>query len=114
MFSKALHEFFKIAGSLLILPFHMRLLSPAISQLARMRRWSIERWLNDTPAAQFSVWQDLIAAGQYTEFGRRFRFSSIQSLEQYKKEVPLMEYEDLKPYIERMMAGEENVLWNTP
>lgn len=92
----------------------MKLLSPAISQLARMRLWSIGSWMNDPAGAQFSVWQDLIAAGQYTDFGRRFNFSSIHTLEQYKQQVPLMEYEDLKPYIERMMEGEENVLWNTP
>ncbi len=92
----------------------MRILSPAISSLARMRQWSIEQWINDTPGAQFAVWQDLLAAGQYTEYGRKLGFSSIQSLDQFKKQVPLTEYEDLKPYIERMMKGEENVLWNTP
>jgi hypothetical protein len=92
----------------------MKLLSPAISRLARLRNWSMEQWLNDPVSTQFAVWQDLIAAGQYTEFGRRFNFSQIQSLEDYKKKVPLQDYESLKPYIERMMQGEENILWNTP
>jgi hypothetical protein len=55
-----------------------------------------------------------LAAGQYTEFGRKHNFSQIQSLEDYKKNVPVQQYEHLKPYIERMMNGEENVLWNTP
>src|SRR6476619_5680766 len=92
----------------------MKLLSPAISRLARLRIWSIEQWLNDPVATQFSVWQDLIAAGQYTEFGRLFHYSEIQSIEDYKERVPIQDYESLKPYIERMMQGEENVLWNTP
>lgn len=92
----------------------MKILSPAISTLARLRLWSIEQWLNDPVATQHNVWQDLLAAGQYTEFGRKYDFSSIQSLKQYKEQVPLREYDDLKPYIERMMQGEENVLWNTP
>src|SRR5437868_6190398 len=92
----------------------MKLLSPAISRLARLRLWSIEQWTNDPSTTQFNVWQDLIAAGQYTEFGRLFNFSGLQSLEDYKKNIPVQDYESLKPYIERMMKGEENLLWNTP
>lgn len=92
----------------------MKLLSPAISQLARLRLWSIEQWVKDPVTTQFAVWQDLLAAGQYTDFGRRHSFARIQSLAEYKKQVPIQEYNDLKPYIERMMKGEQHVLWNTP
>lgn len=98
---------------LFILP-RMKLLSPAISRLARLRIWSIEQWLNDPVSTQFTVWQDLIAAGQYTDFGRLFGFSEIQSLEDFKEKIPVQDYESIKPFIERMMQGEENVLWNTP
>lgn len=92
----------------------MKLLSPAISRFARLRLWSIEGWTANPVAAQYEVWQDLLAAGQYTEFGRRHGFSQIQSLADYKKAVPVQEYNNLKPFIERMMHGEENLLWNTP
>ncbi len=92
----------------------MKLLSPAISRFARMRLWSIEQWVNDPITTQHVVWQDLLAGGQYTEFGRQYNFSQIQSLEEFKKIVPVQQYEDLKPYIERMMHGEENILWNSP
>ncbi|MGZ5189497.1 MAG: GH3 auxin-responsive promoter family protein [Flavisolibacter sp.] len=92
----------------------MKFLSSAISRLARLRLWSIVQRMNDPVSTQFGVWQDLIAAGQYTEFGRKYRFDRIQSLKQYKQKVPIHSYEDLKPYIDRMMKGDENVLWNTP
>ncbi len=92
----------------------MKLLSPAISRLARMRLWSVEQWMQNAKVAQYNVWQDLLAAGQYTEFGRKYQFSSVQSLDEYKQQVPVQEYEAFKPYIERMMQGEENLLWNTP
>ncbi|MBD0298588.1 MAG: GH3 auxin-responsive promoter family protein, partial [Flavisolibacter sp.] len=92
----------------------MKLLSPTISRLARLRLWSVEQWINDPVTAQHILWQDLLAAGQYTEFGRTWHFSQIQSLQQYKQQIPIQEYDDLKAYIERMMQGEENVLWNTP
>lgn len=92
----------------------MNLLSPAISRLARLRQWSIEQWVNDPMAAQHAVWQDLIAAGQYTEYGRLHNFKDIRLLDDFKERVPVNEYEDLKPYIQRMMDGEDNILWNTP
>ncbi|WP_121353804.1 GH3 auxin-responsive promoter family protein [Flavisolibacter nicotianae] len=92
----------------------MKLFSPAISRLARLRLWSIEQWMAEPAKAQYAVWQDLLAAGQYTEFGRNHGFSHIQSLADYKTAIPLQRYEDLKPFIDRMMKGEENVLWNTP
>lgn len=92
----------------------MKLLAPAISRFARLRLWSIEQWMADPVSAQYAVWQDLLAAGQYTEFGRRHNFSQIQSLADYKKAVPIKGYDDVKNYIERMMHGEENLLWNTP
>ena len=92
----------------------MKLLSPAISRLARLRISSIEQWMQNAFHAQFIVWQDLLAAGQYTEYGRKYSFSEIQSLEQFKATVPIQDYDGLKPYIERMMQGEEHLLWNTP
>jgi hypothetical protein len=70
--------------------------------------------MNDPASTQNAVWQDLLAAGQYTEFGRKYLFSQIQSIQDYKKQVPIQEYENLKPYIDRMMNGEENILWNSP
>lgn len=92
----------------------MKLLSPAISSFARLRLWSIEQWMNNPVATQFAVWQDLLTAGQHTEFGRLHQFSKIQSLADYKRTVPIHAYEDLKKFVDRMMQGEENVLWNTP
>jgi hypothetical protein len=92
----------------------MKLLSPAISRLARWRIWSIEQWMNDPVTAQLIVWQDLLAAGQYSEFGRIHHFDQIQNLQDYKKQVPIQDYDSMKPFIERMMKGEENILWNTP
>ncbi len=92
----------------------MKILSPAISRLARMRRWQIEQWVLDPVAVQREVLQDLVTSAQYTEFGRRYNFSKLFSIRQFKKAVPIHEYDDLKPYIQRIMQGEENLLWNTP
>lgn len=92
----------------------MSLLSPAISSLARMRLWRIEAWKNNPLDAQREVLQDLVTSAQYTEFGRHYRFNELFNVKAFKQAVPIHEYDDLKPYIERMMHGEQNVLWNTP
>lgn len=92
----------------------MSLLSPAISSLARMRLWRIEGWKNNPEDAQREVLQDLVTSAQYTEFGRKYHFHDLFTIKAYKEAVPIHEYEDLKPYIERTMQGEQNVLWNTP
>jgi hypothetical protein len=92
----------------------MKLLSSAISKLARMRLWRIENWSNHPVAVQREVLQELVTAAQYTEFGRKYNFSKLFTLKEFKKNVPIHEYDDIKPYIMRMMTGEENILWNTP
>jgi hypothetical protein len=92
----------------------MKLLSPAISSLARMRLWRIDGWKNNPLDAQREVLQDLVTSAQYTEFGRKHHFSKLFNVREFKNAVPIHEYNDLKPYIERMMKGEQNILWNTP
>jgi hypothetical protein len=79
-----------------------------------MRMWRIEAWMQHPVAAQREVLQDLVTSAQYTEFGRKYDFSSLYNVRDFKKAVPIHEYADLKPYITRIMEGEQNLLWNTP
>ncbi|HNF30046.1 MAG TPA: GH3 auxin-responsive promoter family protein, partial [Chitinophagaceae bacterium] len=92
----------------------MKLLSPAISRLARLRYWRIEQWLQNPFAAQREVLQDLVTHAQYTEIGRKYGLTNLFKIRDFKKAVPIHTYDDLKPYIERLMQGEQNLLWNTP
>lgn len=92
----------------------MKLFSPALSRLARLRYAHIEHWVNDPIAAQREVLQDLITHGQYTQIGVKYQFCEIFNIRKFKATVPIHEYEDLKPYIDQIMNGEEFVLWNTP
>ncbi|MCA0398418.1 MAG: GH3 auxin-responsive promoter family protein [Bacteroidetes bacterium] len=92
----------------------MKIISPAISRLARLRLWQIDDWIKDPMAAQREVLQELVTTAQYTEFGRQYGMNKLFNIRTFKQTIPVHEYNDLKPYIERMMAGEENVLWNSP
>ena len=79
-----------------------------------MRLWRIDAWKNHPEDSQREVLQDLVTSAQYTEFGKKYNFSKLFSIKSFKKAVPIHEYDDLKPYIQRIMDGEQNVLWNTP
>lgn len=92
----------------------MKLLSPAISALARLRLPRIENWTSHPVEAQRDVLQHLVTSAQYTFFGKKYDFSRLFTIRAFKERIPLHEYDDLKPYIQRMLDGEENVLWNSP
>lgn len=92
----------------------MKLLRPAISSLARLRLWRIEAWKHNPLDAQREVLQDLVTSAQYTEFGRKHDFSRLFNIHSFKQAVPVQEYDDIKSYVERIMNGEQNILWNTP
>ncbi|MBS0025739.1 GH3 auxin-responsive promoter family protein [Chitinophaga sp. 22321] len=92
----------------------MRILSPAISQLARLRMGRIAHFMQYPVQVQQQVFQNLISAAQYTEFGKQYGFSKIYKIDEYKQRVPIHTYDTIKPYIQRTMEGQQNVLWNTP
>ena len=52
----------------------------------------------------------LLADNKDTEYGKKYDFASIHSIEDYQKKVPVVGYDDLAPYLERMMDGEKNLL----
>jgi hypothetical protein len=79
-----------------------------------MRMWRIESMMMNPVAAQREVLQDLVTSAQYTEFGRRYRFSELFTVKAFKQAVPIQEYDDIRPWVERVMQGEQQVLWNTP
>src|SRR5436190_15927772 len=62
-------------------------------------------------ALQQKTFTDLVDAAKNTSFGKEHHFEQINNYEDFKKQVPIHDYEDLRPYIDRVVNGEENVLW---
>jgi GH3 auxin-responsive promoter len=62
---------------------------------------------------QMAVFHNLINAAKGTIWGKMYDFSSINSVAEFQQRVPISSYEELFPYIERGMRGEQNVLWNS-
>ncbi len=80
----------------------------------RKRIAQIEHFKNNPEVAQNQVFKQLINTGKKTVFGQEHNFSTIaqeESLSLFQSEVPVRDYEDLKPYIERIKKGEKDILW---
>lgn len=71
----------------------------------------INKWKYNAVESQRQILTHLIKQAQHTVFGRDHHFESIKSYQDFKKNVPIADYEDLKPYIDRVVKGEENILW---
>jgi len=71
----------------------------------------INKWKKNAAAVQKDILARLIDEAKHTAFGRDHDFKSIRNYEDFKKRVPVRDYEDLKPYIDRVVAGEADVLW---
>jgi len=56
----------------------------------------------------------LLEMAQDTEWGKKYDYSSIDRTSQYSERFPLQDYESLKPYINKVRKGEQNILWPTP
>ena len=70
----------------------------------------IELFIKYPNEVQEELFKKLIHTARNTEFGLQYDFGNIQTYEQFKERVPVQTYEDIFPYIERMMRGEQNVL----
>ncbi|HMO39959.1 MAG TPA: GH3 auxin-responsive promoter family protein [Saprospiraceae bacterium] len=82
-----------------------------IRPIAKIVARRIDRWSAEAVAAQQKVFEQLIATGRRTAFGQEHGFERIQSYEAFRAQVPIRDYEGIRPYIERIKQGEADVLW---
>lgn len=71
----------------------------------------VNRWKKNAVAAQKDTLGQLVNAAKDTAFGKDHQFASIKNYEDFKKQVPVRDYEELRPYIDRVVAGEKDVMW---
>ncbi len=71
----------------------------------------INKWKNNPISAQERTFMRLISKAKDTAFGKDHNFSSINTYNDFKKQVPVSDYEDIKPYIDRVVQGESDVMW---
>lgn len=84
-----------------------------ISFLIKKRLQQIELFKESPGMAQLEVFHSLVRAARYTEWGRKYDYASITDPDVFRSRVPLQDYSDVKPYVERLRKGEQNLLWPT-
>ena len=82
-----------------------------LARLIKAKHKPIHRMLKDPVACQENLMHHLISVAKETAFGKDHSFNKIKNYEDFKKYIPLKNYEKLLPYIERIKAGEANILW---
>lgn len=83
------------------------LAKPFAAVIARQTK----KWSLNPEKYQRQIFNSLITTAKSTTFGKDHSFSEIKNYDDFKSRVPIRDYEGLAPYVNRILAGEENVLW---
>ena len=74
-------------------------------------RKKIDKWASNPHQTQQNVFDELIKKAADTKFGKDHNFREIKTHKDFVKHVPVRDYEELKNYVDLMVAGQEDVLW---
>lgn len=89
----------------------MGLLNSILTWVMKKRIHQIELFMKYPHEVQDEIFRKLLQSAKSTEFGKSYDFNSISTYDQYRDRIPVNTYEEMFPYIERIMRGEQNVLW---
>lgn len=89
----------------------MSLKSFAAKIFAKIIRAQTTAWANKPVQTQQKVFQMLLHKAKNTAYGRAHNFASIKTPEDFRNNVKISDYEGVRPYVERILKGESDVLW---
>src|SRR5688572_22119942 len=89
----------------------MGLINSILTWVMKKRIHQIDLFIKYPHDVQDELLKKLVQTAKGTEFGREYDFSSIDQYEQFCERVPVSTYEEFFPHIERLMRGEQNILW---
>lgn len=91
---------------------------PIVNSIAswflKKRIHQMELFIKYPQEVQFELLHHLVYKAKNTEIGKKHGFSSINSYEDFKEQIPIQTYEEFAPLIERSRRGENNIFWPTP
>ncbi|MDX2188716.1 MAG: GH3 auxin-responsive promoter family protein [Bacteroidota bacterium] len=91
----------------------MSLFNSVIKFFLTNRLMEIERFMENPAEVQHLVFKDLIQKSKATEWGKQYGYGYDMNEISFQNKVPISTYENLYPYIERMLKGEQNILWHS-
>ena len=89
----------------------MPLLNSVINWLNVKRIYQIDLYSKYPHDIQKEVFLELLRKAADTEWGRKYKYERIGSIEEYQRTVPIQTYEDVRPWVDRLRAGEKEILW---
>ncbi|RYE20890.1 MAG: GH3 auxin-responsive promoter family protein [Sphingobacteriales bacterium] len=89
----------------------MTIFNSVISWFIKKRIHQIELFMKFPNEVQEEWFENLMTVASNTEWGKKYHYKSIENFDEYRERVPIQTYDTLKPYIERMLKGEQNILW---
>jgi hypothetical protein len=91
----------------------MPLLNSVISWFIRKRIHQIELFMKYPHEVQEEWFEKLVNEARDTEWGKKYDYRSIRTAADFRNRVPVSDYNDFKPYIDRLRKGEQNILWSS-
>lgn len=89
----------------------MAFINSILSLFTQKRLAQIDYFKANPLKVQRDTLQELLTQAANTEYGKKYNFNTILTAEQYRERLPIVYYEDISEYIQRMMEGEDNLLW---
>ena len=89
----------------------MTFINSLVTWIMKKRMHQIELFIKYPNEVQEEWFENLITNAENTEWGKKYDYKSIEGANEFRQRFPIQTYDTLKPYIERMMKGEQNVLW---
>ena len=91
----------------------MQFINSILTWVMKKRVHQMELFMKYPHDVQDELFNRLLMTARPTEFGQKYGFDEIVNYDDFARQVPVHSYERLFPYIERMMKGEQNILWPT-
>jgi hypothetical protein len=92
----------------------MEIINSILTWAMKKRIHQMEFFMKYPDEVQDEMLKKLLHSARPTEIGLQYDFDDILNYDDFRKRVPIHTYEDFYPYIERLMRGEQNILWPSP
>jgi len=89
----------------------MSVKSIAAKFFAQFVHYKTQKWVDNPVETQQTVFKQLLTSADKTQFGKDHNFAKIKTYQDFTNQVPIRDYEALRPYIEKVVKGEEDILW---
>jgi hypothetical protein len=89
----------------------MEIINSILTWVMKKRIHEVELFIRYPIEVQHELFLKLLQTAKNTEFGTKYDFGSITTQEQFRQRVPVHDYPSMYPYIEKVMQGNQNVIW---